>query len=172
MNERMAFRPSWRFLLGLFSLMAVFFILSMFMLHDPVPSKYKDDPVWVQWVAALFYGATAIVILMGTTIVGFVVYISVIFKPLVMADDRGVYRRLAFRKYVFIPWEDVADVDCDMKGWWFTVRLRHPERYASIERLSKRWGFQPADSITLSTIGLSKGDKKRLCQLIRKNMRG
>ncbi len=171
MKERLAFRPSWKFLFGLFSLMAVFFVVSIFMLHDPVPSKYKDDPVLVQWVAALFYGATAIVILMGT-IVGFVVYISIIFKPLVMVDSRGIYKRLAFRKTVFIPWEEVVDVDCDLKGWWFTVHLRHPERYASIERLSKRWGFQPTNSVTLSTIGLSKEDKKRLCKLIRERMRG
>ena len=171
MNERMAFRPSWKFLLGLFALMAVFFILSIFMLHDPVPSKYKDDPVLVQWVAALLYGSTALVILVGTT-VGFVAYISMIFKPPVMVDDQGIYKRLAFSKTVFIPWEEVADVNCDMKGWWFFVHLRHPERYASIERLSKRWGFQPTDSVTLSTIGLSKKDKKRLCRLIRERMRG
>lgn len=171
MSERTAFRPSWKFSFFMFLLMAGFFIGSIFMLRDPVPSRYKDSSLTLQWLVTLTYGSAAIVLLAGT-IVGFVAYIAVIFKPLVMADDRGIYKRLAFSKTTFIPWEEVAGVDCDMKGRWFFVHLRHPERYASIERLSKRWGFQPPDSVTLSTIGLSKKDKKRLCKLIRERMRG
>ena len=81
--------------------MAGFFIVGIFMLRDPVPSRYEDDPLWVQRLAAILYSLVAIMTLTGTT-VGFMAYISVIFKPLVMADDRGIYKRLAFSKTVFI----------------------------------------------------------------------
>lgn len=117
-----------------------------------------------------YRGIALLNILMG--LAALVALIFVLRRPLFILDQQGIRISKLWRMEVFVPWSEITGVDCNAADQYILVYVAHPERYADIDRLSKKWGLQPQGTLALTVNFLSEANRKQVCVLIRQRTRG